>query len=169
MSQPIAQLAERFSEPGADATPWTDTAQALSAELFWLTTVRADGRPHVTPLVAAWHEDAIYFSTGPGEQKVYNLEHARKVALTTGNNAWATGLDVVVEGTAVEITDGEDLKQIADVFDAKYGSDSGWHLDVIDGVAQVYGHPAIVYRVDPAKVIAFGKGPHTQTTYRFGA
>jgi hypothetical protein len=49
-TEPTAKLDARFSDERAEATPWADAARALEeAELYWLTTVRADGRPHVTP------------------------------------------------------------------------------------------------------------------------
>ncbi|MGH2745978.1 MAG: pyridoxamine 5'-phosphate oxidase family protein [Thermoleophilaceae bacterium] len=66
------------------------------AELYWITTVRADGRPHVTPLIAVTHEGTVLFCTGLREQKARNLKHNRHVALTTGNITWARGLDVLV-------------------------------------------------------------------------
>src|SRR5262245_55024223 len=97
MTEPTATLDPRFSDPASTATPWTDTEQSLSnAEIFWITTVRADGRPHVTPLVAVWLDDAIYFTTGEAEQKAVNLRAHPQVVLTTGCNAWDRGLDVVV-------------------------------------------------------------------------
>ena len=55
MQQPVTDLDTRFSDPNAIPTDWSETRRALeSAELSWVTTVRADGRPHVTPLVAVW-------------------------------------------------------------------------------------------------------------------
>ena len=67
-------LHARFSDRDAVATDWDETRRALEdAELFWIATVRADGRPHVTPLVAVWLDYAIYFATGVGEQKAVNL------------------------------------------------------------------------------------------------
>jgi nitroimidazol reductase NimA-like FMN-containing flavoprotein (pyridoxamine 5'-phosphate oxidase superfamily) len=67
MKQPVTELDTRFSDQDAVATDWEETRRALEeAELFWISTVRADGRPHVTPLVAVWLDDAIYFATGPG-------------------------------------------------------------------------------------------------------
>ena len=48
--EPSAQLNEGFSQPGATAPPWSEVAGVLAAsEMFWLSTVRRDGRPHVTP------------------------------------------------------------------------------------------------------------------------
>jgi nitroimidazol reductase NimA-like FMN-containing flavoprotein (pyridoxamine 5'-phosphate oxidase superfamily) len=101
MRRPETKLDARFSDPNAVATHWDDTRRALeTAELFWITTVRPDGRPHVTPLVAAWLDDALYFCTGPDEQKALNLTRNQHLVLTTGRNDWDQGLDVVVEGTA---------------------------------------------------------------------
>ena len=111
---PTTKFDGRFSDPAAGATPWEDAAQVLErAELYWLTTVRADGRPHVTPLVGVFHDGAVHFCTGLDEQKARNLEHNRQLAVTTGNNAWAEGLDVVVEGTATRIDDDAALQPLA--------------------------------------------------------
>jgi general stress protein 26 len=96
----------RFSDPDAGATPWDDPAAALArAERYWITTVRADGRPHVTPLIGVWHDGAMHFGTGMREQKAHDLVHNDSVALTTGINTWAEGLVVVVERTAVRVAD----------------------------------------------------------------
>jgi hypothetical protein len=63
MKQPVTELDRRFSDQDAVATDWEETRRALEdAELFWISTVRADGRPHVTPLVAVWLDDTIYSS-----------------------------------------------------------------------------------------------------------
>jgi nitroimidazol reductase NimA-like FMN-containing flavoprotein (pyridoxamine 5'-phosphate oxidase superfamily) len=164
---PTAALDRRFSDPEAGPTPWPDVADALErAELYWLTTVRADGRPHVTPLIGVAHEGAMHFCTGPREQKYRNLEHAPRVALTTGTNTWAEGLDVVVEGTAVRISDDDALQRVADAIEAKYGS--VWHFDVVDGMFGGGENLAAVFRIEPDKVMAFAKDPHGQTTFRFG-
>jgi nitroimidazol reductase NimA-like FMN-containing flavoprotein (pyridoxamine 5'-phosphate oxidase superfamily) len=166
MDNPTASFDSRFSDPSAGPTPWPDIADLLErAELYWLTTVRADGRPHVTPLIGVAHDGAVHFCTGLREQKARNLEHHTDIALTTGSNTWAQGLDVVVEGTAVRISDRDALQQIADAFEAKYGS--VWHFEVGDGVFGEGEDAAAVFRIEPAKVLAFAKEPHAQTAYRF--
>ena len=73
-----------FSDPEASATSWDDVRRIIDeAELFWISTVRADGRPHVTPLPAVWRDRAVYFCTGAGEQKGVNLIGTRTARLTT--------------------------------------------------------------------------------------
>src|SRR5436309_6372592 len=114
MKEPTTTLDERFSEPGAAPTSWDEVARTLdAAELFWISTVRADGRPHMSPLVAVWLDGAIHFSTGPGEQKALNLQHNSHVILMTGCNRWDEGVDVVVEGDAVEVIDEPTLQRLA--------------------------------------------------------
>src|SRR5690348_15348759 len=108
--QPIPEIDARFSQPDATPTPWPQVEAVLEgAELFWISTVRADGRPHVTPLPAVWFDDALHFCTGAGEQKGVNVERNPSCALTTGTNTWKRGLDVVVEGRAERVVDEDRL------------------------------------------------------------
>jgi len=167
MPQPRTQIDSRFSDPGASATSWDDARRALdAAELAWISTVRADGRPHVTPLVAVWLDDAIFFTTGPAEQKTVNLRANPHVTVTTGCNDWQRGLDVVVEGDAVRVTDDGLLTRLADAWTTKW--DGRWQYRASGGA---FHHPgggeALVFRVDPAKVLAFGKGNFTHTRHTF--
>jgi general stress protein 26 len=164
-TEPITKIDPRFSSPEAMAVPWSKTDAALrSAEVFWVTTVRRDGRPHVVPLLAVWHEGALYFSTGATEQKYRNIESNNHVVLTTGCNLFREGLDVVVEGTAVQTRDETLLHQLAAMWLAKFD----WKFEVREGVFHdPEGGDAPVFEVRPSKVLAFGRGEgYTQTRYR---
>jgi nitroimidazol reductase NimA-like FMN-containing flavoprotein (pyridoxamine 5'-phosphate oxidase superfamily) len=166
MGTPTTALDSRFSDPDAAPTSWDDTVRALeSAELFWITTVRADGRPHVTPLVAVWLNGAIHFCTGAAEQKAVNLRTNPHVILTTGCNSWDHGLDVVVEGDAVQVTDDETLKRLADAWRTKW--DGRWQFEAREGTFHHEIGEAPVYAVAPTKVLAFGKGTFSHTRHRF--
>jgi nitroimidazol reductase NimA-like FMN-containing flavoprotein (pyridoxamine 5'-phosphate oxidase superfamily) len=166
MSAPETKLDTRFSDADAVATSWNDTRQALkAAELFWITTVRRDGRPHTTPLVAVWLDDAIYFCTGPSEQKAVNLTHNPYVVLTTGCNDWEHGTDIVVEGTAVRVTGDPKLRRLASAWGRKW--DGRWRYEVGDGGFEHEHGRALVFEVQPTKVFAFGKGTFSQTRHRF--
>jgi hypothetical protein len=99
-------------------------------------------------VVAAWAEGAVWFSTGAGEQKFANLRANSHVVLTTGCSRWDGGLDVVVEGAAVQVTD-----------DAVRGG----CFRGPDGSGE-----AMVFCVTPAKVFAHAKGdPFGATAHRF--
>ena len=164
----------RYGDPSAAAPPWGDIERLLTqARLYWIITVRVDGRPHAVPLVGVWHAGAFAFCTGPEEQKYRNLDANPQVAVTTGStgaNGWNSGRDVVVEGTAARVTDPGALQSLADAWLAKYGDD--WRFEVqgqefvelSDSGGGTRGG-AHVFRVETAKVIVFG-AEHGQTTYR---
>ena len=165
-TDPVTELDERYSSEGASATGWGQARGRLEdAQLYWLSTVRPDGRPHVTPLIAVWLDDALHFCTGPDERKARNLAENPHCILTTGCNALDEGLDLVVEGDAVAVRDDARLQRIADAYEAKYGSD--WHFDVRDGAFHSEGGPGLVFAVVPATVFGFGKGDYSQTRWRF--
>lgn len=173
--QPVTELDARFSTEDAAPKAWTEGRRQLErAEVYWLSTVRPDGGPHVTPLLAAWLDGALYFCTGPDERKAKNLAQNPRCVVTTGCNALGEGLDVVVEGEAVRTTDDEKLRRVAEAYLSKYGED--WRFAVRDGA---FYHnvgslrdddpgAAWVFGVAPKTVFGFGKGgPFSQTRWRF--
>ena len=110
-----------FSSPGASPTPWEATEWALRRiQKFQLCTVRRDGRPHVTPLLAIWALDAMWFTTGDNEQKAKNLSANQYCALTTGTDT-LTGMDYIIEGTASLVTDQATRDAVATAFEEAYG------------------------------------------------
>ena len=165
LEAPVADLDSRFSSPGATALPWMDAEQQLQkAGVFWLSTVRPEGRPHVVPLIAIWLEGALYFSTGEHENNAKNLAKNTQVAITTGCNALTEGLDIVVEGEAVVVSDDAKLRRVADAYVAKYGE--GWRFAVRDGtfypdtgsVREGEEARVLVFEVTPTKAFGFGRG-----------
>jgi hypothetical protein len=72
--QPRRALARIGRQAGIDPLP-TRTS-----------TVRPDGRPHVTPLIAVWHAGALWFATGPEERKARNLAENPSCVLTPGRS-----------------------------------------------------------------------------------
>jgi nitroimidazol reductase NimA-like FMN-containing flavoprotein (pyridoxamine 5'-phosphate oxidase superfamily) len=170
MSTPVTKLDQRYSEPDAEAAGWDETRKVLEeAELFWISTVRADGRPHVTPLVAVWVDGGLHFCTGDTEQKFLNLTANPNVVLTTGCNRWDGGLDVVVEGKAVKTTDDATLTRLAQAWRAKW--DGRWQFVARDGAftdSEGGAGRAEVFSVTPVKIYAHAKGePFGATTHRF--
>ena len=130
MREPVTTLDPRYSDDGASPTPWAVTSTLLqAAELAWLVTVRPDGRPHATPVVPVWAEDALHFTTGEDEQKGANLRANDRVLLQVGRLDWERGIDVVVEGQAKPATDPAVL---------------GGQYYGPDGLGQTRGYPKIV-------------------------
>lgn len=163
------ELDPGFSAPDAKPTPWTQVRDQLeNAKTYWLATVRADGRPHVTTIAGAWVDETIHFVTGRNEQKAKNLAAGNhRVAVITGASGWE-GLDIVIEGEAVELTDVDRLQRVVDTFTEKY--DDTFQFRVRDGAVHVGDSPgrALAFEVVARKVFAFAKGDKFgQTRWRF--
>ncbi|MEV6783789.1 pyridoxamine 5'-phosphate oxidase family protein [Streptomyces sp. NPDC051098] len=163
---PVTELDARYSEEKSTASDWSEAVDRLrTAEVFWLSTVRPDGRPHVTPLIAVWHDGGLHFCTGPDERKAKNLRENREVVLTTGANALNEGYDLVLEGTAATVSDEARLRALAGAYVEKYGAD--WTFEVRDGAFVGDGGTALVFRVEPRTAFGFAKSPYGQTRWQF--
>ena len=161
-------LDQHYSGEDATARPWAEAVALLEgAELYWLSTVRPDGRPHVTPLIGLWSDGALHFCTGPSERKARNLAANPEVVLTTGANTLREGLDVMIEGRATRVTEERRLIALAEAWEAKYGAE--WHFGVTDGTfSNGAGGRAEVFAVAPRTAFGFAKGdPYGQTRWRF--
>ncbi|MCK8679104.1 pyridoxamine 5'-phosphate oxidase family protein [Streptomyces lichenis] len=177
--RPRTELDARYSSalnprPGAEGVTATDWAEAQrrmrAAEVFWITTVRPDGRLHVTPLIAAWHDGALHFSTGPGEQKAKNLAGNAHCVLTTGQSALSGSLDIVVEGLAERVTDPARQDEVIDAFEEQYGD----HITSPDGTFHGFGDSIrtgddLLFAVAPGTAYGFGRDGRTfsHTRYSF--
>jgi nitroimidazol reductase NimA-like FMN-containing flavoprotein (pyridoxamine 5'-phosphate oxidase superfamily) len=149
LEAPVTDLDTRFSTPDAKAISWSDAEEQLkNAGVFWVSTVRPEGRPHVVPLLAVWLEGALYFGTSAGEQKAKNLATNTQVTITTGCNSFSEGLDIVVEGEATVVHDGARLRRLRDAFVAKYGE--GWRFPEGPGI--------LFFEVTPIRAFGFGRG-----------
>lgn len=173
---PIVELDPRFSSHDARPRPWTEALGVIeAAEIFWLSTVRRNGRPHVTPLPAMWLDGALHFCTGPKEQKAVNLRHHPACVLTTGTNVFGSGLDVVVEGDATRVTDRPLIERLAQMWVERLdwpfeATDEGFRERSSEIAGEEFDERGIahVFAVAPTKVLAFHKGaPFSQTRYRF--
>jgi nitroimidazol reductase NimA-like FMN-containing flavoprotein (pyridoxamine 5'-phosphate oxidase superfamily) len=165
-TEPATELDQRYSDDGTNATSWAEARDRLGkAELFWVTTVRADGRPHITPLLSLWVDDALYFCTGPDEQKAKNIAGNPHCILMAGCCTLYEGVDIVVEGDATKVSDDAKLRRIADAYVAKYGDD--WRFEVRDGAFHHGPGTAWVFEVAPVTAYGFAKGPYSHTRWRF--
>jgi hypothetical protein len=112
-------------DEGAGLLPWAWAEQRLrTSRNFWLATNWPDGRPHVMPVWAVWHADALWFSSGGRSRKSHNLAHDPRCVLTTedANNP------VVVDGVAALLTERADLDTFLRIVNDKYGVSYGFEL-----------------------------------------
>ena len=168
-TDPRTTLDPRFSSEDATPIPWSEARDQLdAAKSYQLTTIRADGRPHQTTIAGIWLDDAFSFTTSEGEQKAHNLAAGNHhVIVTAGNSGW-DGMDVILEGEAVEVTDVDRLNRLADAYRTKY--DDWFGFRVADGRFAPAGGigQSLVFDVRPRKAFGFTKGDtFSQTRWRF--
>ena len=168
--EPVVETPGLQQPSNSADTPGAGQEQLADAQLSWLTTVRPDGRPHVTPLLGVWSGGELCFCTGPTEHKAKNLSQNANCILSTGRNDLEDGLDVVAEGEAAVVTDDSELGHVAGVFETKYGSRFTAPTGTWFGLGdEIRTGGAVLYRVSPSTVFGFGKGAtYSQTRWRFG-
>ena len=133
---------------------------------FWLSTIDADGRPHLTAVGVSCLDGKYYFCGGLRTRKIGNIERDPRCALGVA----AEGYDVALEGRAVRVTDNGLLQQVADVF-----AGGGWAPTVTDGAfTHDYSAPSAgpapwyVYEFVPEDVYAVAtKEPGGATRWTF--
>jgi len=153
MTEPIAS---RPHWPDAltnapDATsglkPWSWALDRLEkSHNYWISTSGPE-RPHLMVIWGIWWQDAFWFSTGPRTRKAKNIATVPHVVIGTEKADEA----VILEGVPEEITDRSVWKQLAHVYNQKYGGDVEPLLMASDGC---------VFRVQPK--IAFGQDEHAE-------
>lgn len=136
------------------------------AELFRISTVRPDGRPHATPLPAVRSGGgALHFRTGPEEREGRDLAGNAQAVPTTGTGTWGGGCFLAAGGEAVRVTDEGRLREPA-AREARYGE--FWHFEVRNGRFPHRPGHACVFSVAPRTDFRFGEGePFSQTRRRF--
>jgi pyridoxine/pyridoxamine 5'-phosphate oxidase len=158
---------------GDPPIPWSRALELLEADTksqehrtTWLATVRPDGRPHTAGVGALWVEGKFYLTSGPGAQKSRNLAANPNCVLSMA----LSGLDLVVEGRAVKVTDQATLEKLAQRY-----VDQGWPARASNGALTAeYSAPSAgpppwhLYAVTP--LVAFGVAtakPYGATRWRF--
>ncbi|TMI22260.1 pyridoxamine 5'-phosphate oxidase [Candidatus Bathyarchaeota archaeon] len=82
---------------------WTRATGRFSrAHNYYLSAVRADGRPHVMPIWGVWFDRSFYFSTARRSRKSKNLS-LNPSCVVCSENAWEA---VILEGVAKEVREG---------------------------------------------------------------
>jgi hypothetical protein len=89
----------------------------------WLATTRPDGRPHLMPVIAFWIDGAIHIVAGEGTRKARNFAANGRCVIATSSTTLSS-LDIVIEGRADPLIEGDAVGHIAEVLSA-----SGWPLE----------------------------------------
>jgi hypothetical protein len=137
------------------ALPWSQVVEWLTAARnYWVSTTRADGRPHAMPVWGLWSDGAVWFSTDPMSIKARNLAERPDVVvhLESGDEV------CVLTGRAERVTDPVALATFDDRYEVKY-----------DVRPSAMGEAAGVYVLRPETALAWTEAdfPTTATRFRF--
>ena len=98
---------------------WSHVIERMAHAMhYWICTVGADGRPHVTPVDGLWFDDKLYFGGSPQTRRNRDLAEnpAVSVHLDSSDDV------VILHGDAhLETLDHELAVQLAKVSSEKYG------------------------------------------------
>jgi Pyridoxamine 5'-phosphate oxidase len=162
---PPVDWGEVVEKLDAGSTPRPDAANASTT---WLSTVNADGSPHVTAVGALWMDGAFWFQTGAGTRKGRNVARDPRCSVAVS----IRDADVVIEGDAARVTEPAALARIA-----KAWADSGWPAEPDDsgtGITAPFNAPSQgsppwnVYRIEPrSAIVVSATEPGGLTRFRF--
>ena len=149
------------------ATGSMPEAGAANSRSIWLTTLNADGSPHVTPVGAVYVDGAFWFQTG-ATRKGRNVARDGRCALSLSLD----GADVTIEGRAVRVTGRDELAPVV-----KAWVEQGWPAEVDEtgaGITAPFNAPAQgpapwnVYRIEPTSaVVGVTAEPGGLTRFQF--
>jgi PPOX class probable F420-dependent enzyme len=112
---------------GSGLITWAEAERRLTGSHdYWVATVRPDGRPHVMPVWGVWLDGRVWFSSGLRSRKARDLAADPRCTLTTDD----AQDPVVVEGSAVQVTDPAGIAAFLEAMNAKY--DAGMTVDFLD-------------------------------------
>jgi PPOX class probable F420-dependent enzyme len=114
-----------------------------------VATVRADGKPHITPVWIALDGDDILFTTGEHFAKAKHLRRDPHLSLCVDDETPPFSF-VIVEGTATLSDDLAELRRWATIIGGRYmGADRAEEYGKRNGVPG-----ELLVRVTPTKIIA---------------
>lgn len=114
-----------------------------------LASVRADGRPHVTPIWFALDGDDLLFTTWHESVKAQNLRRDPRVSLCVDDDRPPFSY-VIIEGTVTISEDLAELRRWAGIIGGRYMG-----ADQAEAYGQRNGVPGeLLVRLTPTKVIA---------------
>lgn len=142
------------ADQGKGLLSWADAAAKLEASRnYWISTTRADGRPHAAPVWGVWIDGAFLFGTGEQSIKGKNIARNPEVVvhLESGDDV------VIIEGVATKVRDAATMRTYAEAYERKYQF-------------RPEEEPGTAYAVRPRVAFAWTEQefPGTATRFRFG-
>jgi hypothetical protein len=141
---------------GTGLLPWSWAEARLNASHdYWVATVWPDGRPHLMPVWAIWHDESLWFSSSKASRKATNLAANPRCIVATDNALEP----VIIEGDADVISDRPTLQMVLDLENAKYNTD--YSIELLDPAVNV------CWRLRPVWAFGIAQGDFTGSPTRW--
>ena len=133
----------------------------------WLSTINADGSPHVTAVGAVWDGENFWFQTADHTRKASNIARDQRCAICLTLD----GCDVVVEGTAGKVSDPDDVARVAKIWATRGGwpaapDEHGTGITAPFNAPGLGSPPWFIYRITPdAATSVTRQGGSTRWTF----
>jgi predicted pyridoxine 5'-phosphate oxidase superfamily flavin-nucleotide-binding protein len=157
--EPTAELLPLPPDYGASKRPlaWDEIRARLEeAPNYWLTTVRADGRPHVVPLDGIWLDSSWYFGGSPSTVHMRNAARGCAGVLHIGEGLQPIIVEGPVSALSFERDTAERLAAVNNVKYSHYG---------MTATAETYRKGYCVLRAE--RVMAWNTFPEDATRFVF--
>jgi hypothetical protein len=141
---------------------WADVERELvTAQHYWLTSVRPDGRPHVVPRWGVWLDGRFFYDGSPATRHTRNVEANAAVTLNLESGTRA----VIIEGMSVATrADADDLGVRLSTAFGKY-KDAGYAPEPNSWEGEFGGGLRVI---TPTRALAWFDFPNDCTRFRFG-
>jgi Pyridoxamine 5'-phosphate oxidase len=138
---------------------WSDADRLLTeSRVYWIASVRPDGRPHVVPSDGIWLDDALYFGGSPETVHMRNVHADGRAVAHVGDGLEAA---VIVEGAvAHETPERPTAERLAGANNAKY-ADYGMTM-----TADAYLETGVT-ALRARRVLAWTRFPENATRFVF--
>ena len=138
---------------------WSDVSKELEdAPVYWVASVRPDGRPHVIPRDGVWVDDAWYY--GGSDESVHNrnIQSNPELSMHIGDGMKA----IIVEGNAEKSTpEREVAERMAEQHNRKYS-----HYGEIATPEGYMKEPTLCLKA--RRILAWTFLPEDATRFTFG-
>lgn len=169
MSTMTPKTATNIHDEGLPDVAWQRVAVELDdnrwgpagSPAFWLSTAGRDGVVHTTGVAALWLGDGFWFTSGLDSRKSRCLRENPRCTVACTTSGAEPGMDLVVEGTARQTGDADDLARVT----AAYAR-QGWPAEPSgDAVTAPFGAPTAgsgpwqLWHVHPERIYAIVMAP----------
>ena len=159
VDRPVTEAGYGIPESLSGTLSWNWVQERMrDALIYWVASVRPDGRPHVTPIWGAWVDDSFWMEGGSNTRRFKNLadNSASVVTVERGDDA------IIVEGDAERVyeLDAALTQRLLDGY-AKYIESHDYKADADNW------KDGGIWRVRPRKVLAWSNYPQDATRWTF--